>query len=262
MDKVRDYWVRGALMLALLLPLYFLVAALGTKFGLIEWRVGFGTMTFRLGPQLMMGVGGLALIGLLLALLTPPRRGVWLSLLALAIPAAGIGYGMYVRSQAQGIPPIHDITTDMMDPPAFSESVVQARAAVPGVNSLDLSEKRTGDGRAFTELQQEAYGDLNSIPTGLTPGRAFDEALALVREQRGWRLGHTDRDAGVIEASYESFWYGFVDDIAVRIRPDGSGARIDMRSVSRVGRSDLGANAARMRPYLEELRRRVAEAES
>jgi uncharacterized protein (DUF1499 family) len=61
----------------------------------------------------------------------------------------------------------------------------------------------------------------------------------------------------VFEATDESLWFGFIDDIVVRVRPDGSGARVDMRSVSRVGRSDLGVNAARMRPYLQELSERL-----
>lgn len=260
MAKLRDTWVRVALVLALLLPVYFLVAALGTKFHLLDWRLGFGLMTFRWGPLLMMGVGALALIGLLLALFTPPRRGIGSALVALLIPALGVGYGLYVRQQAQSIPPIHDISTDLVDPPGFSQAVVQAREAVPEGNDLDLLAKRTGDGRAFTELQQDNYPDIASIPTGLSPERAFDEALALAGEQ-GWTMGRTDRDLGVIEATTSTFWYGFTDDIVVRVRADGSGARVDMRSVSRVGRSDLGANAARMRPFLAELRRRLAEAE-
>lgn len=261
MTGFRDFWVRAALMLALLLPVYFLVAALGTKFHLLDWRVGFGLMTYQLGGKIMAGVAALALIGLLLAIFTPPRRGIGASLLALLIPLLGIGYGLYVAKQAQAIPPIHDITTDAFDPPGFSEAVQSARAAVPGVNSLDLASKRDGDGRPFTDVQAASYPDIASIPTGLAPARAFDEALTLARAQH-WRLGRTDAAAGIIEASAETFWYGFVDDVVVRVRPDGAGARIDMRSVSRVGRSDLGANAARMRPYLAALRARVREIEA
>jgi uncharacterized protein (DUF1499 family) len=167
---------------------------------------------------------------------------------------------MYVRNAAADIPPIHDITTDYLDPPGFSDDVAQARRAVTRGNDLDLLNKRVEDGRSFIELQQEAYADITAVPTGLDPARAYDIALDLAREQ-SWRIGHTDADNGVIEATAESFWYGFIDDIVIRVRADGTGARVDMRSVSRVGRSDLGANARRMRPYLEELRRRFAEAE-
>lgn len=261
MDRFRDIWVRAALALSLLVPVYFLVAALGTKFGLLDWTVGFGRMTYEWGPRVLFIAGGAALIGLALAFFTPPRRGVGAALIALLIPAIGIGYAMYVRSTAAEIPPIHDISTDLMDPPSFSEEVARARAAVARSNDLDLLNKRTADGRAFIDLQREAYPDIQYVSTGLDPARAFDIALALAREQP-WRIGRTDPQAGEIEATAETFWYGFTDDIAIRVRPDGTGARIDMRSVSRVGRSDLGANAKRMRPYLEELRRRVSEAEA
>ncbi len=260
MDGFRDFWVRAALVLALLLPVYFLVAALGTKFHVLDWRLGFGLMTFQWGPLLLTGVGVLALIGLALAFFTPPRRGMGAALIALLIPALGLGYGLYLRQKVRDIPPIHDISTDLFDPPAFSEAMMSARAGVPGVNDLDLLAKRTGDGRAFVELQREAYPDIAHISTGVAPRRAFDTALALARE-KGWTLGHIDAASGAIEATAESFWYGFTDDIAIRVRTDGAGARIDMRSVSRVGRSDLGVNAARMRPYLEELRTRLEAAD-
>lgn len=261
MDRFRDIWVRAALALSLLVPVYFLVASLGTKFGLLDWTVGFGQMTFVWGPRVLFAAAGAGLIALALAFFTPPRRGVGLALIALLIPALGIGYALYVRNSAASIPPIHDISTDLLDPPSFSEDVARARAQVTRANDLDLLNKRTGDGRAFVDLQREAYPDIRYVSTGLDPARAFDIALSLAREQP-WRIGRVDPEAGVIEATAETFWYGFTDDIAIRVRPDGTGARIDMRSVSRVGRSDLGANAKRMRPYLEELRRRVAEAEA
>jgi uncharacterized protein (DUF1499 family) len=260
MEGFRDLWVRVALGLALLLPAYFLVAALGTKFHLFPWTVGFGQMTFVWGPRIILAVAALAFIGLLIALFTQPRSGVPAALIALLIPLLALGYAFYVRQQASGVPPIHDISTDLADPPGFSQGVIDARAAVQDGNALDLLMKRTGDGRAFVELQRQAYADIAPINTTLPPDRAFDVALALVREQR-WALGSADAQAGVIEATAESFWYGFIDDIVIRVRPDGAGARIDMRSVSRVGRSDLGVNAARMRPFLSDLRTRLLQAE-
>lgn len=260
MTKLRDGLVRLALIVSLLVPVYFLVAALGTKFGLLDWTVGFGQMTFMWGVHVLGAAALLALIALLLALFISPRRGIMSALIALAIPLAGVGYGAYVRNAAAGIPPIHDISTDLADPPGFSQAVVAARAAVPQSNDLDLLNKRTGDGRAFTDLQREAYGDIAPIETTVAPAMAWDMALVLAQEQ-GWAIGHTDIDAGVIEATATTFWYGFTDDIVIRVRPTEQGSRIDMRSVSRVGRSDIGANAARMRPYLAALRARL-EAEA
>jgi uncharacterized protein (DUF1499 family) len=259
MSKVRDVLVWLAVLVALAVPVYFAYAALGTKFGLHDWTFGFGQLTYQWGAKVMMGAAGFAVLALIVAYFTPPRRGVMAALLALLIPAGGLGYGAYVRHQAQDIPPIHDISTDLEDPPAFSEAVVQARGE--SANGLDLVNKTTRDGAHFIDLQVEAYPDIESIPTGLTPDAAFDVADALVREQ-SWSVGLVDREGGSIEAMAESFWYGFKDDIVVRVTPDGAGARIDMRSVSRVGGSDLGANSARMGPFLESLRGRIAEAEA
>lgn len=260
MDTFRDFWVRTALLLALLLPVYFLVAAFGTKYHVFPWTVGFGQMTFVWGPRLLLSVAAFALLALLIAFFTPPRRGIGTALLALAIPALALGYAFYVRQQASQVPPIHDISTDLIEPPGFSQAVADERAEVPGGNGLDLLTKRTADDHAFIDMQRQSYPDIAPVSTGLDAAHAYAIALDLVREQK-WSLGRTDAEAGVIEATVRSFWYGFTDDIAIRVRPDGTGARIDMRSVSRVGRSDLGANASRMRPFLQELRARLAQAE-
>lgn len=261
METLRNWWVRVALVASLLLPVYFLVAALGTKFGYLDWTVGFVEMTVTWGTRLIMGAAALALIGVLLALFISPRKGVIAALIALAIPLAGIGYGMYVRQAAESIPPIHDISTDLDNPPAFSQAVVRARAAVRGGNDLDLLHKHTREGRAFTELQRQHYPEITPVTTALDPARTFDIALDLARE-RGWAIGETNADTGSIEATDRTFWFGFTDDIAIRVRPEGGGARVDVRSVSRVGRSDLGANAKRIGPYLQELRARLEAAQN
>ncbi len=259
MNGVRDFGVRAALLLSLLIPVYFAVAALGTRFGMFSWSFGLQTMTLEWGVRLLLTGAGVALIGLALALFVAPPRGRGLALIALIIPAMGVGYGLYLRERAAALPPIHDISTDLIDPPVFSEAVARERADIIGGNGLDLLGKRSEDGRAFIELQREGYADIESIPTGLTQAQAFEVALALAREQK-WTLGEVDPARGTIEATARGFWFGFTDDIAVRVRADGSGARVDMRSVSRVGRIDLGENAARMRPFLRELRLRLEEA--
>lgn len=269
MDRFRDWFVRVAFVLALAVPVYFLIAAMGTRFGLMDWTVGFVQMTVQWGPLVLAGVAVFALIALLTAFFTPPRRGMGLAFLALLIPAGGLGYGLYIRQQAAVIPPIHDISTDLMDPPGFSRDVATARSGVTRGNDLDLLGARVADdpragrwaGARVVDVIQRDYPDITSIPTGLAQAAAFEIALNLAREQN-WRIGRTDPAAGIIEATERSLWYGFTDDIVVRVRPDGSGARIDMRSVSRVGGSDLGMNAKRMRPYLAELRTRLEASES
>lgn len=260
MARLRDAVVWLAVAIAVLVPVWFLTAALGTKFGLLDWRVGFGLMTFRLGPQILMGAAGLAALALLLAFVVPPAKGRRIALAALLVPALGLAYGAYVRERASEVPPIHDISTDTADPPGFSEAVTQARAAVPGVNGLDLAEKRVPDaarfgaaaGRLSIDLQRQAYPDLAPIALNRDQGAAFEAARAAA-ERLGWRIVRADAAAGEIEAEVESFWFGFIDDVAIRVRPTDDGAVVDVRSVSRVGVSDLGANAQRIRAFRAEL---------
>jgi uncharacterized protein (DUF1499 family) len=106
--------------------------------------------------------------------------------------------------------------------------------------------------------QREGYPDLKPIILDAPPDAAFERALDAVHAL-GWDLVADDAGAGRIEATDTTFWYGFKDDVVVRIRPDGggsrvdSGSRVDVRSKSRVGGSDVGANAARIRAYAERL---------
>ncbi len=269
MAGLRGFWVRAALVLSLLVPVWFVVAALGTKFSLIDWRVGLGVMTFQIGPLLMMGALGFAVIGLLLALIVPPRSGRRLALLAVLIPAAGLGFGAYTLQSIREVPPLHDISTDIADPPGFSKEVLDSRAKVAGGNPLEL---QTGvipsspnfpayADRKVVEVHAEAYGDLKPMISDVSPTDIV-QIVSDAATAQGWTVTRSDAAAGVIEAQVTSFWFGFVDDIAIRIRPlpDGTGSVIDVRSVSRVGLSDLGANAKRVRAFQADLAERLNNA--
>ena len=245
MAGLRTFLTRAALILALLLPVYFLVAALGTRFGLLDWRIGFGVMTFRLGAPIILGVAVLALIALLLAIFVKPRAGWRSALVALLIPALGLGYGLYARARAQSIPPIHDISTDLANPPQFSPALLEARAASHAMNDVVSTPE-------VAAAQRAGYSDIQPIALTLAPQQAFDRALAAARAL-GWTITAENRDAGLIEANVRSFWYGFTDDIVVRVSAAPAGSVVDVRSVSRVGLSDLGANAARIRALRESL---------
>lgn len=247
MNTIRNTWVRAALFLSLAIPVYFVVAALGTRFGLWDWRLGFVTMTFRMGAPILIGAALIALIGLALALLVQPRTGWRSAVLALLIPAMGLTYALHIRQSAQRIPPIHDISTDLANPPAFSPAVLEARTASHAANDV-VSDPQVA------AAQRAGYPDIAPIEIAAPPGQAFDRAMAAARAQ-GWTIGAENRDAGIIEASVRSFWYGFTDDIVVRVTDAGEHCIIDVRSVSRVGQSDLGANAARIRAFRDALTR-------
>jgi len=206
-----------------------------------------------------MGAAGLALLALVLAVFVKPRAGIGSALLALAIPALALGYAGYVRNQAASIPPIHDIVSDPAAPLVFSERVLQLRAAVPGGNPVEADPRVPDDprfgaaaGQSARALQQNAYPDIQPILLDQQPAEAFEVALAAARAQ-GWSIDAAEPASGRIEASVRSLWFGFVDDLVVQVSPAAAGSRIDVRSTSRVGISDLGANAARIRAFQSQL---------
>lgn len=246
-------------------PLWFAAAALGAKFDIISWRYALSTMTFGWGPNILFATAGIGAAALVLSLVYRfafgRMRGGWFApVLALAVAGAGLGYAGHVRSTAQSLPPIHDITTDTRNPPAFSQALIERRNQVEGVNPLDYATKtdpRSGD--PLPVVQARAYPDIAPILLDSAPEIAFEAALGVARDM-GWRVPTAARETGVFEATHETFWFGFEDDVSVRITPrEGGGSRVDIRSVSRVGVSDLGKNADRIREFERRLRRSVGE---
>lgn len=142
-------------------------------------------------------------------------------------------------------PPIHDITTDTINPPKFV-SVLAERIATDAPNSADYDP-------AIAKQQKDGYPDLVPLDLPIPTSLAFRSALEAVYSM-GWRLVAAVPEEGRIEAVDMTFWSGFVDDIVIRVTPHGvNESRIDVRSLSRVGGSDLGKNAARISDYLDHL---------
>jgi uncharacterized protein (DUF1499 family) len=148
-----------------------------------------------------------------------------------------------MKRTAQRVPAIHDITTDVEDPPRFVSVLPLRRTSQ---NSAEYG------GAGIAEQQQRAYPDLRSVPLPVPAQKAF--ALALQAAQSlGWDLVAADEGEGRIEATDTTFWFGFKDDVVVRIRARGDQSVVDIRSLSRVGKSDVGANAKRIRDYVRTL---------
>lgn len=147
--------------------------------------------------------------------------------------------------RARSVPPIHDVTTDTQDPPAFV-AVLPRRAGAANPAAYG--------GDRVAALQQQGYPDIRPLHLRVAPAAAFASALAEARDM-GWVVVGADAAAGRIEATATTRWFGFKDDVVVRVRPEGTGTRVDVRSVSRVGGSDIGTNAARIRSYLGRLAR-------
>jgi len=138
------------------------------------------------------------------------------------------------------VPPIHDITTDPDDPPRFV-AVLPLRSRAP--NSAEYG------GAALAAQQRAGYPGLGPARLAPPPDQVFARAVE-VAGALGWQIVAAVPAEGRLEATDRTRWFGFRDDVVVRVATDGTGTRVDVRSVSRVGRSDLGTNARRIRRFL------------
>ncbi len=228
-----------ALLLGVIAALLLLAAGPGTRLDLWEFRTGFQLMRWAAFAGLAA-----AAVAVVMLLLPRTRRTGLAGLLMALVLGLGVAFvpwnGM---RQARALPPIHDITTDTRRPPEFVAVLpLRAEAANPA----------TYGGPDVTQAQIEAYPDLRTHRMDVAPAKAFDHALQTARDM-GWEIVAADAAAGRIEATDTTFWFGFKDDVVIRVEADGVGSRVDVRSVSRVGKSDVGTNARRIRAYLQAL---------
>lgn len=227
-----------ALGLALLSALLFLAAPLGYRNGVLD----LGTALLWLMPAgLFAGLAAIfvALVRGFVAWRLKTRRCLWLGRAALVIALAAIALPLSQLQKGARLPRIHDITTDTADPPVFVD-IARIRADSPN------SDVYGGD--KVAAQQAAAYPDIAPILLDVPPEAAFARALTAA-EELGWQIVAAVPELGRIEATDTTFWFQFKDDIVIRVRPIDGGSRIDVRSLSRVGESDLGANAARIRAF-------------
>ncbi len=252
----RARFASFALLLAVLLPVYFLVASLGARLGWWSPMTGFAKMTIGPAPWLLGIVAALALAALVATLFRAPRKGWLAAVAALAVPVAVFAGLGALRSQAESVPPIHDIATDIADPPMFSGAMLKARDEYEAnpVRPFDVKLGKYDEwkdippmaGLTRAEVIANSYPDLESLRSDATPELAL-LAVEAAMENRDFKNISIDKDVGRAEGTAVVFWYGFHDDVTARVRPDGKGSVIDFRSVSRNGLSDLGVNADRIR---------------
>ena len=234
---------RLVLITAVIALLLLLVAGPGTRLELWDFRFGFTLM--RWAVYLGAGSAIVALIGLLIPKLRAGRTGLLVLALLVGVGVAAIP--AWQLHQARSLPRIHDITTDFVDPPAF-RAILPLRADAPNPPEYE--------GEEIARQQREAYPEIQPLVTDAYPAIAFDHALETARGM-GWEIVTADAERGVIEATDTTFWFGFKDDVVIRVLAEGEGARVDVRSKSRVGLSDVGANAARIRAFTKRLEERM-----
>lgn len=230
---------RIPVLLAIVALVLLIASGPGSRFGWWEFRTGFSMMRWTV--YLGLGAGVLALLFLVIP---RTRRGNAGTLaLGLVLGLAASALPLYGLSQAKSLPMIHDITTDTKRPPEFVAVLpLRANAANPAEYG----------GPEIAAKQAEAYPDIRTQHLDAAPADAFNK-VEQVAHDMGWEIVSADAAAGRLEATDTTFWYGFKDDIVVRVEPEAAGSRIDVRSVSRVGLSDVGKNAKRIRAFIKAL---------
>lgn len=244
------------------LPVYFAIAALGTKVGIWGWQFGLMTLTSK-GGMILLGVTALAaLVSLVMAARMTPRHNglISVAILGLLVPGAALVMFLNAGGKAEANP-IHDVATDTANPPAFSAATMQARAdaganplsdyQVP-LRELELYQNAAPELviKSHAQIITDRYATLAPLPLAGASQTDAIAAVAAAMGNMGFKDIRPDPATGTVEGVAESFWFGFKDDVVARIDAN----EINFRSVSRVGRSDLGANAAR----IADLRERVA----
>lgn len=258
--KNLPWHTKAVLALLAFLPAYFLITALGTKIGLWGWMIGLMALTLG-GGAILLGLTGLvALVSLIIGLRAKPRRNGVLAAAILGLLVPGAGFVMFLSAGAKaGDNPIHDISTDTANPPAFSAETLAAREEA-GANPLADYQTPLGQIEPFKSALAEKQfppalavkshaqiiTDRPDRPAPLPLGGASKAegvaAVAAAMGAMGLKDIRMDDEAGTVEATAETFWFGFKDDVVARVGDQ----QIDFRSVSRVGQSDLGANTARI----------------
>jgi uncharacterized protein (DUF1499 family) len=223
------------------------MAGPGHRAGWWELRPAFALL--RYAAYGAAAAGALSAIVGVLALLRTPHRGLRSAVVGFAIGLVAVAVPWSYARVARSVPAIHDITTDTANPPTFV-AILPLRADAP--NSAEYG------GPEIARQQREAYPDLATARLPVPTGMAFEAARAAAVSM-GWEIIAAESAQGRIEATDTTFWFGFEDDVVIRVSAEGpSSSRVDVRSVSRVGRSDVGKNAARIRAYLQTLQAQLA----
>lgn len=258
LQAARGWTSYGGLVLAIVGLLAIGFAPFGVHEAMFDLDYATGVVVLGWANLLAILAVVAGVVALLMALLIPPRRGLVVSLTTLALAAAALVAVGQVRVLLASNPPVHEVSTDWADPLTFGPSFLVARG--PDANRV-LPDPRVGVQRASARMEGMRVADLNArgcpaaVPAVMIGSveQAYAKSRAALLAQ-GFTLVTENPAAGRLEATTATRWLKLTGDVVVRIRPEGAGARIDIRSVSRTGEIDLGENCRRV----ERLRRALA----
>jgi len=228
------------LLVALASAAAMVFSGIGYRLDLYHFRIGFTIL--RWAFWFALGGAIVSVAGLVLAR-GRPRTTVIAAIVGAVVGGAAAYLPWSLKQTAESLPYIHDISTDTVNPPEF---VAAAKLRKQGEHPV------TYDGKEVADLQLKAYPDLATLSTAAPRDKVFEAAKTAIA-QMGMHLVESDAAQGRIEANQTSLLYGFTDDVVVRVAGDAQGTKVDVRSKSRVGRSDLGQNAKRIRTFLQKL---------
>ena len=222
------------------LSAFLLVALPGPlyKYGVVDLGTAFTGFKFGV-------FAGIATLILLVLQILFKRKTVTFgsTIMALLLSTIAITIPLSMLNKGKSVPPIHDISTDLVNPPEFV-AIAPLRADAPNPVGYAGVEVATQQRAAYPELQTLNYPQSKS---------ELVEATKQAIDNSGWQLVNIDANQGIVEATDRTMWFGFKDDVIVRITDKGSERLVDIRSKSRVGGSDLGKNAERIHDFTEEL---------
>lgn len=235
-----------------------LAAGLGTRLHVWDYATGFITI-FPFCPYAAAIGVALGIVWALIALFRNAGTGAGYAVVGLAGSLTILAVPLYdyvMADVVHGIPPIHDISTDTENPPEFVVLLHDRQGAANPAGYDGPKRVKTYDGKLSTTiaLQKKYYSDIRGIGVLIPPAKLYARALNAVKAM-DWQIvaAAPDAQGGRIEATSRSFLFGFVDDIVIRVKPAGMGARLDIRSKSREGDNDLGENAANIRTFARKL---------
>ena len=196
------------------------------------------------GIYAAMATGVLIVIWLIAAFATRSSSGLVAVIIAVVLAGSAAYFPITLKATADMLPKIHDISTDTGNPPQWV-ALLEARKAAK--NGADYDPANAAE-------QQKGYPEIKTFSSALPPAELFEKAK-LVATNMGWEIAAAEPAEGRIEATDTTMWFGFKDDIVIRIAADGTGSKLDIRSMSRVGKSDIGKNASRIKDFLARLQK-------
>ena len=245
--KSVSWFATGGIVAAIVAVAIAVLSGFGSRLG--WWHFGLGFAMLQWSVYIAIAAAVISLFGIIIARPATEKEGLYRAIVGLAIAAPVIIIPLLWKQTAQEVPRIHDITTDTENPPQFEAIVPLRRDAA---NTLQYG------GAVIVEQQKQAYPDIKPFVVDVAPAELFDTALATARDM-GWEIVAVEKEDNRIEATATTFWFGFKDDVVIRISPHNAGSELNIRSVSRVGRSDVGTNAERIRGFLNKLKTKLGQ---